>query len=168
VGHAAVQIASHLGAEVYATGSTDEKCAHALELGADHAINYETDDFATEIRDHTGRRGVDVVVDHIGAATWKNSLKSLAKGGAIVTCGATTGGAPETDLNRIFWNQLSVIGSTMATPGEVDDVLSLVWSGKLEPQIREVLPMSETARAHSLLEEREGFGKVVVVPDSEL
>mgnify|MGYP006281451931 CR=1 FL=1 len=167
VGHAAVQIADHLGAEVYATGSTDEKCEHALALGADHAINYETEDFATEIRDRTGRRGVDVVVDHIGAATWQDSLKSLAKGGTVVTCGATTGGTPETDLNRIFWNQLRVIGSTMATPGEVDDVLSLVWDGSLEPAIRDVLPMSETPRAHTMLEDREGFGKVVVVPDSE-
>jgi len=108
-----------------------------------------------------------VVVDHVGAETWGDSLQSLAKGGRLVTCGATTGPNPETDVNRIFWNQLTVIGSTMATPGQFDDVLDLVWDGTFEPRIRETLPMSETARAHELLENREGFGKVVVVPDSE-
>ena len=168
VGHAAVQIADYAGAEVYATASSEEKLRYAEECGAEHVINYEDDDFADQIREYTGRRGVDMVVDHVGAATWRDSLKSLAKGGRIVTCGATTGGTPETDINRIFWNQLSVIGSTMATPGEVDDVLDLVWDGTFEPRVREVLPMSETARAHELLENREGFGKVVVRPDSEL
>ncbi len=167
VGHAAVQIADYVGAEVYATASTDEKLEHAKDLGADHVINYDEEDFAAAIREQTGKRGVDVVVDHIGAATWQDSLKSLTKGGRVVTCGATTGGNPETDINRIFWNQLEVIGSTMGTPGEVDDVLDLVWEGEFEPHVREVLPMSEAARAHEIIEEREGFGKVVVVPDSE-
>jgi len=165
VGHAAVQIADYAGAEVYAAASTDEKLDYAAEIGADHLLNYEDANFASEIRDRTGKRGVDVVVDHVGAATWRDSLKSLARGGRLLTCGATTGGNPETDINRIFWNQLQVIGSTMGTPGEVDDVLELVWEGELEPRIRAVLPMSETARAHEMLEEREGFGKVVVIPD---
>ncbi|WP_435147616.1 zinc-binding dehydrogenase [Halobaculum sp. P14] len=168
VGHAAVQIADYVGAEVYATASSEEKLRYAEECGADHVVNYEEEDLADWVRDETGRRGVDVVVDHIGAATWRDSLKSLAKGGRIVTCGATTGGRPETDINRIFWNQLSVIGSTMATPGEVDDVLELVWDGTFEPRVRDVVPMSEPAAAHELIENREGFGKVVVKPDSEL
>ncbi|WP_049969665.1 zinc-binding dehydrogenase [Haladaptatus cibarius] len=168
VGHAAVQIADYAGATVYATGSSEGKLDHARELGADYAINYEDDDFVEQIRDLTGKRGVDVVVDHVGAATWQDSLKSLAKGGRILTCGATTGGRPETDINRIFWNQLSVIGSTMASHGEADDALELVWDGTFEPKIRDVLPMSETARAHEMLENRDGFGKVVVKPDSEL
>jgi NADPH:quinone reductase-like Zn-dependent oxidoreductase len=167
VGHAAVQIADYVGAEVYATASTQEKLDYAAEVGADHTINYEEEDFASAIRDATGGRGVDVVVDHIGAQTWQDSLASLAKGGRVLTCGATTGGNPETDLNRIFWNQLEVIGSTMGTPGEVDDVLELVWEGAFEPRIRDTLPMSEAARAHEMIEEREGFGKVVVVPDNE-
>ncbi|MFB6101932.1 MAG: zinc-binding dehydrogenase [Haloplanus sp.] len=167
VGHAAVQIADHLGAEVFATASTESKLDYAADCGADHTIDYEATDFAGEVRSLTDGRGVDVVVDHVGAETWRDSLKSLAKGGRLVTCGATTGGSPETDINRIFWNQLEVIGSTMATPGQVDDVLELVWDGTFEPRIRDVLPMSETARAHELLETREGFGKVVVVPDSE-
>ena len=168
VGHAALQIAKYVGAEVYATASSEEKLDYAEELGADEVINYEQEDFDDAIRDITGYRGVDVVVDHIGAATWDKSLASLAKGGRIVTCGATTGPNPETDVNRIFWNQLEVIGSTMGTPGEVDDVLELVWEGEFEPRIRDTLPMSETARAHEMLQEREGFGKVVVRPDSEL
>jgi len=108
-----------------------------------------------------------VVVDHVGETTWPDSLRSLAKGGRLLTCGATTGPTGETDIRRVFWNQLDVRGSTMATPGEVDDVLSLVWDGTLEPRIRERLPMSESGRAHRLLENREGFGKVVVIPDSE-
>jgi NADPH2:quinone reductase len=168
VGHAAVQIADYIGAEVYATASTDEKLEYAADIGADHTINYDENDFAEAIDEATDDRGVDVVVDHIGKATWQNSLDSLAKGGRVVTCGATTGGDPETDINNIFWNQLEIHGSTMGTPGEVDDVLELVWEGELEPRIRETLPMSEADRAHEIIEEREGFGKVVVIPDSEL
>ena len=167
VGHAAVQIAAHAGADVYATASSEEKLRYAEEIGADHVINYEESDFAGAIRDHTGKRGVDVVVDHVGEATWDSSLKSLAKGGRLVTCGATTGGRPQTHIQRLFWNQLTVLGSTMATPGEVDDVLSLVWDGTFDVRIRDVLPMSETAHAHELLENREGFGKVVVKPDRD-
>jgi NADPH:quinone reductase-like Zn-dependent oxidoreductase len=165
VGHAAVQIADYLGAEVYATASSEAKLAHARDIGADHAIDYESENFADAIREHTGKRGVDVVVDHVGAATWQDSLASLARGGRLVTCGATTGPHPETDINRIFWNQLSVLGSTMGTPGEVDDVLELVWAGELEPHVRATLPMSEAAEGHRMLEDRAGFGKVVLVPD---
>jgi NADPH2:quinone reductase len=168
VGHAAVQIADYAGAEVYATASTDAKLDHARDCGATHTIDYTETEFADRIRELTDGRGVDVVVDHVGATTYPDALKSLVKGGRYVTCGATTGPNPDAGLNRIFWNQLSVIGSTMATPGEVDDVLSLVWAGEFEPRIRETLPMSQAARAHELLEDREGFGKVVVRPDSEM
>ncbi|MFC6613394.1 zinc-binding dehydrogenase [Halopenitus salinus] len=168
VGHAAVQIADHAGCEVFATASSEAKLRHAEACGADHVIDYEADDFAEEVAALTDRRGVDVVVDHVGAATYPDSLASLARGGRLVTCGATTGPNPDAGLNRIFWNQLSVIGSTMGTPGEVDDVLEHVWDGTFEPRIRETFPMSEAAEAHRLLEDREGFGKVVVIPDSEL
>jgi len=146
---------------------TEAKLSHAEDCGADHVIDYEATDFADEIAALTGKRGVDVVVDHVGEATYPDSLRSLANGGRLVTCGATTGPNPGAGLDRIFWNQLSVIGSTMATPGEVDDVLSLVWDGTFEPRVRDVLPMSEAARAHEMIENREGFGKVVVKPDSE-
>ncbi|WP_255192528.1 zinc-binding dehydrogenase [Natronobeatus ordinarius] len=168
VGHAALQIADYAGAEVYATGSSEEKLQYAEDHGADHVCNYEEENFAKWIRAETDGRGVDVVVEHVGAPTWRDSIKSLTKGGRLVTCGGTGGGAPETDIPRIFWNQLSILGSTMATPGQVDDVMELVWDGTFEPAIRDVLPMSETARAHEMLENREGFGKVVVRPDSEL
>jgi NADPH2:quinone reductase len=168
VGHAAVQIADHAGAAVIATGSTDDKLQAAKKLGADVVVNYEKRDLVDRVRHHTDRRGVDVVVDHVGEATYDDSLASLAKGGRLVTCGATTGANPGASLRRIFWNQLSVVGSTMATPGECDDVLELVWDGTFEPSIRTVLPMSETARGHEMLTDREGFGKVVVVPDSKL
>jgi NADPH:quinone reductase-like Zn-dependent oxidoreductase len=168
VGHAAVQVADHAGATVYATASSEEKLEYAREIGADHAINYEEKDFSKAIREETDGAGVDMVVDHVGAQTWDESLKSLAKGGRIVTCGATTGPNPDAGLNRMFWNQLSVIGSTMATPEQTEEVLELVWDGTFQPEISEVLPMSETARAHEIIEEREDFGKVVVVPDSEL
>jgi hypothetical protein len=140
----------------------------AREIGAAHTIDYTDVDFDDAVREITDGRGVDVVVDHIGGETWPKSIRSLRKGGRLVTCGATAGPSPETDVRRLFWNQLELIGSTMATPGQVDDALSLVWDGTLEPRIRDVLPMSETARAHEMIEEREGFGKVVVVPDSEL
>ena len=167
VGQAAVQIADYAGAEVYATASTDEKLEYAADCGADHTINYADDDFASEMRDLTDGRGVDVVVDYVGPATWEDSIKCLAKGGRLVTCGATTGPKAETNINRVFWKQVDILGSTMATLGEVDDVLGLVWDGTFEPRVRDTLPMSEAARAHEMLEEREGFGKVVVVPDSE-
>ena len=168
VGHAALQIADYAGAEVYATGSTEEKLEYAEEHGADHVCNYEEEDFADWVLSETDGRGVDVVVEHVGAPTWQNSLKSLTKGGRLVTCGGTGGGNPETDIPRIFWNQLEIIGSTMATPEQAEEALELVWDGTFEPEIREVLPMSETARAHEIIENREGFGKVVVRPDSEL
>jgi len=168
VGHAALQIADYAGAEVYATGSTEEKLQYAKEHGADHVCNYEEENFAEWVRSETDGRGVDIVVEHVGAPTWRDSIKSLTKGGRLVTCGGTGGGNPETDIPRIFWNQLEIIGSTMATPNQVDDVMQLVWDGTFEPVIRDVLPMSESARAHEILEEREGFGKVVVRPDSEL
>ncbi len=168
VGHAAVQVAAHAGATVYATASTEEKLEYAREIGADETINYAETEFGSEIKSLTDGRGVDMVVDHVGEETWEESLKSLTKGGRIVTCGATTGPNPGAGLNRMFWNQLSVIGSTMATPEQAEEALELVWDGTFEPEIRDVLPMSEAARAHEMIEEREGFGKVVVVPDSEL
>jgi NADPH2:quinone reductase len=167
VGHAAVQVAAHAGAEVYATASTPAKLEHARDCGADRVLDYTEEPFHRWVKGETDGRGVDVVVDHVGEATWERSLKSLAKGGTLVTCGATTGALAETNVNRVFWRQLRIVGSTMATPGEFDDALELVWDGTFEPRVRAVLPMSEISEAHRLLEDREGFGKVVVIPDSE-
>lgn len=168
VGHAALQIADYAGAEVYATASTEEKLQYAENNGADHVCNYEENNFANWVKSETNGRGVDVVVEHVGEPTWRDSIKSLTKGGRLVTCGGTGGGAPKTDIQRIFWNQLEIIGSTMATPEQVEEVMNLVWNGVFEPAIREELPMSEIKRAHEIIENREGFGKVVVRPDSEI
>ncbi|MDZ7745428.1 MAG: zinc-binding dehydrogenase [Halobacteriales archaeon] len=167
VGHAAVQIADHAGCEVFATGSTAAKLEAARELGADHVVNYEEEPFDEFIDEQTDGRGVDVVLDHIGGATWDASMNSLAKGGRIVTCGATGGPSVEVNIADLFWQQYDILGSTMGANADIDAVLDLVWDGTFEPQIRDVLPMSEVAQAHEMLEEREGFGKVVVVPDSE-
>ncbi len=168
VGHAAVQIADHAGATVIATGGDDDRLETVIELGAAEVINYNNTSFKEAIKALTDGRGVDVVVDHIGEATWEDSLKCLVKGGTLVTCGATTGPMVTTNVNRIFWKGLSIHGSTMGTPGESEDVLDLVWSGVMQPVIRETLPMSESAEAHRIIEEREGVGKVVVIPDSQL
>jgi NADPH:quinone reductase-like Zn-dependent oxidoreductase len=167
VGHAAVQIAANEGCEVFATASSEEKLDYASDIGADHLINYEEVDFNDEIKEMTDGRGVDVVVDHIGEATWDGSLSVAARGGTIVTCGATSGISPETNIPKVFWKQLDILGSTMGTPGEMDDVMAKVFDGTFEPHVREVLPMSEIERGHEILEGREGFGSVVVVPDSE-
>ncbi len=167
VGHAAVQIAANEGCEVFATASTAEKLEHARECGADHLINYEEENFAEAVKGLTDGRGVDVVVDHIGEATWDDSLSAAAPGGTVVTCGATSGLSPETNIPKLFWKQLDILGSTMGTPGEMDDVMAKVFDGTFEPYVRDVLPMSEIARGHEMLESREGFGSVVVVPDDE-
>lgn len=165
VGHAAVQIAKHAGATVYATGGTDEKLQTVEELGADRVINYETESFKEVIKTKTEGRGVDIVVDHVGEATWADSIKCLVKGGTLVTCGATTGANVTVDIRRIFWNQLDIMGSTMATLGEAEAVLELVWSGDLEPEIRADLPMSEATEGHRLMEGRKGVGKIVLRPE---
>ncbi|MDR9380182.1 MAG: zinc-binding dehydrogenase [Natronomonas sp.] len=167
VGHACVQIAANEGCEVFATASSEEKLNHARACGADHLINYEEDSFADEIKDLTDGRGVDVVVDHIGAATWDDSLSAAAHGGSVVTCGATSGVSPETNIPKVFWKQLDILGSTMGTPGEMDDVMAKVFDGTFEPHVRDVLPMSEIQQAHEMLESRDGFGSVVVVPDED-
>jgi NADPH2:quinone reductase len=165
VGHACVQIAANEGCEVWATASSEAKLAHAESLGAHHLVDYAETNFADAIKSQTDGRGVDVVVDHVGEATWADSLSVAARGGTVVTCGATSGIAPETNIPTVFWKQLDVLGSTMGTPGEMDDVMAKVFDGTFEPHVREVLPMSEAARGHELLENREGFGSVVLVPD---
>lgn len=168
VGHAAVQVADNAGATVYATGSSQAKLDAANRLGADFTINYEEQDFDEAVADLTDGRGLDIVVDHIGGATWEQSLNSLAKGGTVVTCGATGGPNVEVNIATLFWNQYDILGSTMGSNQDIDDALEKVWDGTFEVEIRDTLPMSKTGRAHEMLEDREGFGKVVVVPDSEL
>ena len=167
LGHAALQIVKHAGATAYAVGSSEEKLAFAESYGADHTIDYTKSDVADTVRSMTDRRGVDAVFDHVGAATWPSSLESLAKGGRLFACGVTEGTHAEVDINRVFYNQLEIIGSTMANPGEADDVLNLVWSDAIEPHVDQTFPMSEAETAYRLLESGDCMGKIVLVPDEK-
>ena len=164
VGTAAIQIAKMAGCRVFATASSNEKLDRARELGADVLINYEEEEFDRAIRKLTGKRGVDVVVDYIGADTWVRSLKAARRGGRILTCGATTGPTPQTDLRHIFFRQLQIIGSTMGSPKDFEDVMKCVFRGQLKPIIDRIMPLSEAREAHELIEQRKVFGKLILRP----
>lgn len=159
---AAIQIAALLGARVMTTAGSDAKCARARELGAEEAVNYRDVDFVQEARKWTGKRGVDVVFDHVGADTFAPSLRCLAKGGRYVTCGATSGHVMTTDFRLVFFKSLSILGSTMGGSHELASVLSLVEEGRLRPVVDCVLPLDQVAEAHRRLEAREAFGRVVL------
>ena len=164
VGVAAVQIAKLHGARVIATAGSDAKLEKARALGADEVVNYETQDFVKEVKRLTERRGAEVIFEHVGKKTWEGSILSAALGGRIVTVGATTGYDPPTDLRHVFYRQLSVLGSTMGTAGELLEVLRFVSEGKLRPVVDRVLPLAEVRAAHALLADRAQFGKVVLRP----
>jgi len=162
---AALQIAKVAGARVFVTSSSTDKLDKAHQLGADFLINHlESPDYHREIWKLTKQRGVDVVVDSVGEATWARSLRSLNKGGRLVTCGATSGPNAVTNLGLLFWRQLEIIGSTMASRSELETVLRLVWDGKLKPVVDRVLPLSSAKEAHEALERGEQFGKIVLIP----
>ena len=167
VGTAAVQIAKMTGCRVFATASTDAKLERARTLGADVLINYKTHEFDKKIRELTDKRGVDVVVDHVGADTWVRSLRSARRGGRVLTCGATTGFAPQTDLRQIFFRQLQVIGSTMGNHREFLDVMKCLFRGQLKAVIDRVLPLKDARIGHELIEQRAVFGKIVLKPRGE-
>lgn len=162
VASAALQVAKQLGAHVTVTSSSDEKLAMAKDWGADHGINYRKSDFAREARALSGKRGVDVVVDCVGGESWVKSLAALAKGGRLVTCGATTGANPPTDIRRIFWNHLKIFGSTMGSREEFRQILAFMQVTKLRPIIDQLYPLKEAALAHQRLERGEQFGKIVL------
>jgi NADPH:quinone reductase-like Zn-dependent oxidoreductase len=162
VGTAAIQIAKLVGCRVFATASNAEKLQRAKELGADFLINYTAEEFDKAIRDLTNKRGVDIVVDYIGADTWVRSLRSARRGGRVLTCGATTGFAPQTDLRHIFFRQVQVLGSTMGSHREFLDVMKCVFRGQLKPVIDRVLPLPEARKGHELIEQRAVFGKIVL------
>ncbi len=167
VGTAAIQIAKMTGCRVFVTASSGEKLEQARKLGADVLINYKTEEFDKRIRDLTNKRGVDVVVDYIGADTWVRSLRSARRGGRVLTCGATTGFAPQTDLRQIFFRQVQVIGSTMGSHREFLDVMKCVFRGQLKPVIDRVLPLKDAPKGHELIEQRAIFGKIVLTPHGE-
>ena len=162
VGSAAIQIAKFFGARVIATAGSDEKLAKAKEFGADHLINHKTQKIRDEVRRITNKRGVDVVFEHVGTATWDDSLASLASGGRLVTCGATTGYDAKVDLRFLFSRQLSLLGSYMGAKSELHTVMKLVAAGRLKPIVDRVFPLAEAAAAHSYLESGSQFGKVVL------
>lgn len=163
VSTAAIQLARLMGARLVITStSSPGKAERAKHTGADHVVDYSKPDWSREVRKLTGGRGVDVVVDHLGRATFEGSLRALVKGGRYVTCGATTGPAAEIPLNLVFFKSLSVLGSTMGSLGDVHLLLDLVAAGRLKPVIDHVLPLEQVGEAHRRLEAREVFGKLVL------
>jgi NADPH:quinone reductase-like Zn-dependent oxidoreductase len=162
VGSAAIQIARLLGARVLTTVGSDNKIAKAQALGAELVINYRTADFLDETRRATGKRGCDVVVENTGQETWERSLLALAKGGRLVTCGATTGYAASTDLRFVFFKSLSILGSTMGSRADLPRLARFVAEGRLRPVIDRVLPLEKVADAHRALADRSLFGKIVL------
>jgi NADPH:quinone reductase-like Zn-dependent oxidoreductase len=159
---AALQIAKQMGATVWVTSGSDDKLERAQKLGADHVLNNRNVDVGKEIRVRTNKRGVDVVIDSIGQATWKQSLAALGKRGRLVTCGASSGPAVETDARRLFWNQWDILGSTMGNDAEFDTVTDQLRDGKLLPPIDSVFPLEKGRDAFARLKSAEQFGKVVV------
>lgn len=163
VGSAAVQIAKAWGARVITTAGNADKAAKAKQLlGADHVIEYHSQDVLKEIRALTDGRGVDVVVDHVGVATWEKSLRALAKGGRLVFCGATTGPNVSFDLRFVFFKQQSIIGSTMGDRGDLIKVVDWVDQGKLHGVVDRVFERDDIRLAHDYLESGKQFGKVIV------
>jgi NADPH:quinone reductase-like Zn-dependent oxidoreductase len=162
VASAAFVIAKALGARTLVTSSRAEKLARAAELGADATVNHVEDDVAAAVKEATGGRGVDVVIEHVGEATWKTSLQSAAPNARVVVCGATSGPNPPAQLHRIWWKQLAVYGSTMGTREDFEGAYELVARGAARPIVDCVFPLEHAARAHEYLEEGRQFGKVVL------
>ena len=161
---AAVQIAHLMGARVFAVTKGAEKAARLKELGADVVYDRAETDWSKAVFRETGRRGVDVVVENVGGPTWAGSVRSLANGGRLVTYGGTAGPKVELDLRVVFWKHLQVIGTTMASRREFEDLLRVIFAGRLRPVIDSVLPLDEARQAHERLEAGGQVGKVVLVP----
>jgi NADPH:quinone reductase-like Zn-dependent oxidoreductase len=164
VGTAAVQIARLAGATVFAVTSGARNVERVRALGADVVYDRLEADFSRELWRDTGKRGVHLILDSVGQAIWEQNIRSLAVRGRLVTYGATTGGAGNTEIRRLFWKQLSIVGSTMGTPAEYREVMRLVFERRLGPVIHEVLPLAEARRGHEMLEAGDVFGKLVLVP----
>ena len=166
VATAALQLAAHIGTHIIVTSSSDEKLEKAKTLGAEHGINYKNADFAKEVRRLTSKRGVDVVVDCVGGDGWIKSLASLAKGGRLVTCGATAGANPPTDIRRIFWNNLTIFGSTLGDRADFREVLNFMEASRTKPVVDQVFPLRDAAAAQKRLEEGKQFGKILLRMDA--
>jgi NADPH:quinone reductase-like Zn-dependent oxidoreductase len=164
VGNAAIQIGKLFNATVIATAGNEKKMERARELGADHVINHYKQKIGDEVKKITGREGVDIVVEHVGASTWDESVKSLKPGGTVVTCGATTGPDVKIDLRFLYSKQFNLLGSYMGTMGELNEVLKHVFSGKLKPVVDRTFSLKEVRAAHEYMEKSEMFGKIVLNP----
>jgi NADPH:quinone reductase-like Zn-dependent oxidoreductase len=159
---AALRIAKLKGARVIVTSSSDAKLREAQTLGADATLNYKTQKISQEVRALTDKRGADVVIENVGEATWNESLRSLGRGGRLVTCGSTTGPHVTLDLRRLFWHQWSIMGSTMGNDAEYREVVRLLGAGELRPVVDRVFPFSEARAAFERLDRGEQLGKIVV------
>ena len=164
VGSAAIQVARLVGARVIATAGGAAKLERARALGAHEAVDHSRGEFADEVRALTGKKGVEVSVDHVGGRVFEQAVLALAKNGRLVTCGATLGAEARLDLNRLFGRHLSLLGSWMGRRAEMIEVLHFVREGKLKPVIDSVMPLAQAAEAHRRIEAREHFGKIVLVP----
>jgi NADPH:quinone reductase-like Zn-dependent oxidoreductase len=164
VGTACVQFAKLAGARVLAAASTEEKCERLRGLGADVVLHSRSEDVVARVKELTGKRGVDLVVDYVGKETWTRSLQCLRRGGRLVTCGATSGHDPAEDLRHVFYRQLEIRGSTMGNDKELAEALRLLFAGRVRPVIDRVFPLRDAAEAHRRLESRASFGKLVLVP----
>jgi NADPH:quinone reductase-like Zn-dependent oxidoreductase len=162
VAHMALQIAKLRGARVWVTSGSDAKLERARRLGADETLNHRTQDVPAEIRARTGKRGVTVIIDSVGEATWERSLRALGKRGRLVSCGGTSGPMVQTDVRRLFWNQWTIMGSTMGNDAEFDAVVQLFRAGRLAPVVDSVFPLEDGRQAYERLASGEQFGKVVV------
>jgi NADPH:quinone reductase-like Zn-dependent oxidoreductase len=166
VSTAGLAVARALGARTIVTSSSDAKLERARELGADAVVNHATGDVKAAVKEVTAGHGADVVVDHVGEATWRTSLDVAARDGRIAICGATSGPNPPAALHRLWWKQLTILGSTMGTKDDFEGAYDLIESGRARPVVDEVLPLSEIRRAHERLEAGEQLGKIVLsVPE---
>lgn len=164
VGHAALQIAKLHGAKVIATASDDEKLSYAKQMGADYTINHSKNDIVEGVRQITNGMGVDIVFDHIGSDTWQRSIDSLAKGGRMITLGVTTGEGSSVNISKVYRNELSIIGTYAFTKGDLISVLRLAAEGRLKPNIYKKLPLEKASEAHTIMESRKFFGKLILTP----
>jgi NADPH:quinone reductase-like Zn-dependent oxidoreductase len=164
VGSAGIQIAKLFDATVIATAGDERKLARARALGADHVVHHYQQKISQEVRKITDKQGVDIVLEHVGPATWDDSVRSLKPGGTLVTCGATTGPQVAIDLRFLFSRQLSFLGSYVGTMGELHEVLGHVFRGRLQPVVDRTFSLAETRLAHEYLEQSQMFGKVVLKP----
>ena len=162
VGSAAIQVAKVLGARVVATAGSDDKVERARKLGADWTINHHTQDVPEEVKRLTNGNKVNVVFDHIGAATWEKSLRSMAPAGRLVNCGVTSGGKADVDIRYVFVRQFSLLGSYMGGLGELLQVLKFFEDGRLKPVVDSVFPLQEAAKAQERMERSRHFGKIVL------